>query len=62
MKIIIGELITAERILELAPGATKETVSLSGPATVVSSIGNVLKEGGVSIKQDRFPGNDETNF
>lgn len=62
MKIVIGELITAERILELAPGANKETVFLSGPAPVVSSIGTVLKERGVSIKQDRFPGYDETNF
>lgn len=62
MKIIIGELITAERILELAPGANKETIFLSGPAPVVSSIGTVLKERGVSIKQDRFPGYDETNF
>lgn len=62
MKIVIGEMITAERILELAPGANKETVFLSGPAPVVSSIGTVLKERGVSIMQDRFPGYDETNF
>lgn len=63
MKIVIGELITAERILELAPVANnKETVFLSGPAPMVSSIGTVLKERGVSIKQDRFPGYDETNF
>ena len=62
MKIVIGELVTAEKILELAPGANKETVFLSGPAPVVSSIGALLKERGVSIMQDRFPGYDETNF
>ncbi|HEY4898710.1 MAG TPA: FAD-dependent oxidoreductase [Candidatus Nanopelagicaceae bacterium] len=62
LKIVIGELITAERILELAPTAHKETVYLSGPAPVVSSLGTALKERGVSIMQDRFPGYDATNF
>lgn len=62
IKIIVGEPITAEKILELIPGDHKETYYLSGPAPLVSSVGSALKEGGVAIKQDRFPGYDESNF
>src|ERR1019366_10793436 len=56
LKIVIGESLTAEKILDLVPEANKETVFLSGPAPLVSSIGTSLKERGVSIMQDRFPG------
>lgn len=62
IKIIVGEPITAEKILELIPGDHKETYYLSGPAPLVSSVGSALKERGVAIKQDRFPGYDESNF
>lgn len=62
IKIIIGEPVTAEKILELIPGDHKETYYLSGPAPMVSSVGSALKELGVAIKLDRFPGYDENNF
>ncbi len=62
MKTVIGESVTAEKIFELAPEAAERIIYLSGPAPMVSSIGSVLKERGATIKQDRFPGYDETNF
>ena len=62
MKIIVGQPITAEKVLESIPGEHKETYYLSGPAPLVSSLGTALKELGVAIKQDRFPGYDESNF
>lgn len=62
MKLIIGEPVTAEKILSVAPTAHDHLVYLSGPAPMVSSIGTALKEAGVAIKQDRFPGYDESNF
>ena len=62
MKIVIGEPVTAEKILLMAPSAHEQVVYLSGPAPMVSSIGTSLKESGVAIKQDRFPGYDESNF
>ena len=62
IKSVIGEPVTAEKIFELAPEAAGRVVYLSGPAPMVSSIGSVLKERGVTIKQDRFPGYDATNF
>ena len=62
IKSVIGEPVTAEKIFELAPEATERVVYLSGPAPMVSSIGSVLKERGATIKQDRFPGYDATNF
>lgn len=62
IKSLVGESVTAEKIFELAPEAAERVVYLSGPAPMVSSIGSVLKERGVTIKQDRFPGYDATNF
>lgn len=62
IEMVIGEPVTAEKIFELAPDASERIVYLSGPAPMVSSIGTGLKERGVTIKQDRFPGYDETNF
>lgn len=62
MNVVIGESITTERIFELAPGANEQIVFISGPAPMVSTIGSALKEHGVTLKQDRFPGYDETNF
>ncbi len=62
MKLVIGETVTAEKILLMAPTAREHVVYLSGPAPMVSSIGTALKEAGIVIKQDRFPGYDESNF
>lgn len=62
IKMIVGEDLTAEKILELIPGEHKETYYLSGPAPIVSNVGSALKELGVAIKQDQFPGYDESNF
>jgi len=62
IKIIVGQPITAEKILELIPGEHKETYYLSGPEPLVNSIGADLKERGVAIKQDQFPGYDASNF
>lgn len=62
LKCIVGEHITAEKILELAPQAEKQIVYLSGPESMVESIGADLRQRGVSIKQDWFPGYDENNY
>ena len=62
LKIIVDQPITAEKILELVPGDHKETFYLSGPAPLVNSVGDALKELGVAIKKDQFPGYDESNF
>ncbi len=62
IEMVIGDPVTAEKIFELAPEAAERIVYLSGPAPMVSSIGTALKERGVTIKQDRFPGYDESNF
>ena len=62
MKLIVGEPITAEKILLMAPAAREQVVYLSGPAPMVANIGSALKEAGVVVKQDRFPGYDESNF
>lgn len=62
VRYLIGELISAEKILELAPQAQKGTVYLSGPEPMVTKVGNAFKERGVAIKQDWFPGYDEQNY
>jgi ferredoxin-NADP reductase len=62
LKSIVGEPVTADKILELAPQANKQTVYLSGPAPMVSSVGKELLGRGVVIKQDWFPGYDEKNY
>lgn len=62
MKLIVGEPVTAEKIFALAPQAREQVVYISGPAPMVSELGTTLKEAGVTIKLDRFPGYDEINF
>ncbi len=62
LKSIVGEPISAEKILELAPQSKNQIVYLSGPEPMVESIGADLRERGVSIKQDWFPGYDENNY
>lgn len=62
LKIIIGENITSDKIIELAPQVNSQTVYLSGPESMVESIGLQLREKGIVVKQDRFPGYDEKNY
>lgn len=62
MQLIVGEPVTPEKIFILSPEYRQQIVYLSGPAPMVSSLGTVLKEAGVTVKQDRFPGYDELNF
>jgi ferredoxin-NADP reductase len=62
LKSIVGEPLTADKILELAPQANQQTVYLSGPAPLVSSVGKELAGRGVAIKLDRFPGYDDKNY
>ena len=62
VRYLIGEPITAEKIVELAPLAEKGTVYLSGPEPMVTSVGDVFKERGVALKQDWFPGYNEQNY
>lgn len=59
---LVGEHITAQKILELAPQSKKQIVYLSGPEPMVESIGADLRQRGVRIKQDWFPGYDESNY
>lgn len=59
---IVGERVSAERILELAPQAKDGTLYLSGPEPMVETIGEELKKKGVILKQDWFPGYTAENF
>lgn len=62
LRIAIGEPITADKILELAPQARKQILYLSGPEPMVESIGSKLHERSITVKQDRFPGYDDKNY
>ncbi|MBK5226277.1 MAG: FAD-dependent oxidoreductase [Thermoleophilia bacterium] len=62
LRIVIGEHVTADKIIELAPQARKQIFYLSGPKPMVESIGLKLRERGITVKQDRFPGYDEKNY
>lgn len=62
MRIIEGERITAERILELAPESRDRVLYLSGAEPMVESVGAALRERGVDVKQDWFPGYDEQTY
>lgn len=60
---LIGEHVTAERILELAPENSKEgTMFISGPEPMVENIGEELKKQNITVKQDWFPGYTQDNF
>jgi len=59
---IVGEHVSSERILELAPQAKEGTVYLSGPEAMVEKIGKEFKEININIKQDWFPGYTNDNF
>ena len=62
MQLMVGEPVTAEKIFSLAPKAYEQINYLSGPAPMVSNLGTALKDAGVIVRQDRFPGYDESNF
>lgn len=59
---IIGERVTANRILDLVPEVVNGTMYLSGPEPMVESVGEELKKQGINLKQDWFPGYTEDNF
>lgn len=62
MQIVVGKPISADAILELAPQAREQITYLSGPEPMVESVGAELRERGVNVKQDWFPGYDEKNY
>lgn len=62
VRYLIGEPISAERILDEEPLAATVPVYLSGPEPMVESVGNALKQRGVNLRQDWFPGYDERNY
>lgn len=62
LRVVVGQLISADTILSLAPQAARETVYLSGPEPMVESVGSALRERGAQLKQDWFPGYDEKNY
>lgn len=62
IRYLVGEIVTADRILELAPEAATRTIYISGPEPMVESVGKALKERGFTVKQDWFPGYDESNY
>jgi ferredoxin-NADP reductase len=59
---IVGQPVTAEAILEIAPSASSQVTYLSGPEPMVDAVGDELKKHGINLKQDWFPGYDETSF
>lgn len=62
VRYLIGEPISAERILDEEPLAARVPVYLSGPEPMVESVGNALKGQGVDLHQDWFPGYDERSY
>lgn len=63
LKYIVGQPVTADAILEAAPGARQgQVVYLSGPEPMVDSMGDELKARGINLKQDWFPGYDDKNY
>jgi len=62
MLVVVGEPISADAILEHAPQAKTQTTYLSGPEPMVENVGSGLKERGVQIKQDWFPGYDDKSY
>lgn len=59
---IIGQPITADAILQAAPAAAEQTTYLSGPEPMVDAVGEDLQKRGVTLKQDWFPGYDESSY
>lgn len=59
---IVGERVSAEIILKLAPESKKGIVYISGPELMVEKIGNELKEMDIKVKLDWFPGYTDDDF
>lgn len=59
---IVGESISADSILAHAPEASRKTTYLSGPEAMVDAVGEDLQARGVKLKQDWFPGYDESTY
>lgn len=62
---IVGERLTAERLIELAPNIVSSEVYVSGPEPMVEMIGKDLEENGLNkddLHQDFFPRYDEANY
>ena len=59
---IIGEAVTVRNILTQVSQASDQTFYLSGPESMVESVGAKLIKQGVNLKQDWFPGYDEKNY
>ena len=62
MKVMVGQPVTAEKIMELEPKIKEKILYISGPEPMVEKISDDLKKYGINAKQDRFPGYDEKNF
>jgi ferredoxin-NADP reductase len=62
IKYLVGQPVTADSILAAAPQGSSQPVYLSGPEGMVENVGNELKERGVNVKQDWFPGYDEKTY
>lgn len=62
LAVIVGEPVTADSIFSRAPRESETVFYLSGPEPMVENIGAALKQRGVSLKQDWFPGYDEKNY
>lgn len=59
---IVGEDISTHNILKRVPEANGQTFYLAGPEAMVESVGEDLKKQGVNLKQDWFPGYNESNY
>lgn len=59
---IVGERISADAILTHAPEVNNLTTYLSGPEAMVDTVGEVLTDRGVVLKQDWFPGYGEETY
>ncbi len=62
LQLLVGQPVTPETILDLVPASREQTVYLSGPEPMVESVGAGLREHGVTLKQDWFPGYDEKTY
>ena len=62
VEFIVGERVSAESILSRIPDTNNKMIYLTGPEPMVESVGEALKQKGIKIKQDWFPGYDEKNF
>lgn len=62
MRVLVGERITGDRVIELAPDAKERVVYISGPEQMVDAIAEDLTSRGIEVKKDRFPGYDHNNY